>query len=457
MDIQQIVSAQKELFKSGKTLTQDYRRQRLEKLRDIIESNLDLIHEALKEDLNKPLFEAFTAETMFVINEINKFLKNLNKWMKPRKVASPKVHLPVKCFIKPEPFGTVFIISPWNYPFQLLISPLVGALAAGNTVIVKPSELAPNVSKVIYKLISENFPVEEIAVIEGGPDETNAVIDSNVDYIFYTGSTNVGRIIYQRAAKFLTPVTLELGGKSPCVIQDTKNLDLITKRIVWGKFMNAGQTCIAPDYILMPESYRDKVVDSFKKHVKAFYGEDPSKSKDYSRIISRRHYERLKGFLEQVKVHSGGNTNDESLYIEPTLVECQDSSPLLQEEIFGPILPIVFSESLDHSIEYIKNRPKPLALYSFSDSQSNHDKIVELTSSGGVCLNDTLLQITSDHLPFGGVGESGIGAYHGKFSFDTFSHQKSIMKRTFKFDVPLRYPPFPKKLNLIKFLLKNLG
>ncbi len=457
MNIQEVVLAQKEFFNSGETLSLEYRIDRLKKLRDVIENNIDLIHEALKADLKKPLFEAFTAETMFVINEINKVLKNLKRWMKPKKVSPPKVHLPVECLIRPEPYGTIFIISPWNYPFQLLISPLVGALAAGNTVILKPSELAPNVSKVVNKLISDNFPKEEIAVIEGGPDETNAVIDSNVDYIFYTGSTSVGRIIYQRAAKFLTPVTLELGGKSPCVIQDVKSLKLITKRIVWGKFMNAGQTCIAPDYILMPEKYKDDFIKYFKKHVESFYGENPHLSKDYSRIISRRHYERLKGFLGDVKVHSGGNVNDDDLYIEPTLVECEDSSPLLQEEIFGPILPIVKSESLDHSIQYIKARPKPLALYNFSNLKSNHDKIIAHTSSGGVCLNDTLLQITADHLPFGGVGDSGLGAYHGKFSFNTFSHQKSIMKRSFKFDVPLRYPPFPKNLKLIKLLLKKLG
>ncbi len=457
MDIPKLVLTQKEYFKTGATLSKEYRKQRLEKLRDLIEANIDDIHAALKADLNKPLFEAFTAETMFVINEINHVLAKLGGWMKPRRASTPKVHLPAKCMIKPEPYGTVFVISPWNYPFQLLISPLVGALAAGNTVILKPSELAPNISKLVTKLITENFPQEEIAVVEGGPDETNAVIDSNVDYVFYTGSTNVGRIVYQRAAKYLTPVTLELGGKSPCMIHDVNDLDLVMKRIVWGKFMNAGQTCIAPDYLLMPQKYKEDVIKLFNKHVSAFYTEKPEESEDYARIISRRHYERLRDTLNGVTVLAGGTTRDEDLFIAPTLVECDDSSLLLQEEIFGPILPIVISENVDNSISYVNDRPKPLALYVFSNSKEIHNKVLERTSSGGVCLNDTLLHITADSLPFGGVGESGLGAYHGNFSFETFSHMKSIMKRTFSFDVPLRYPPFPKKLNLIRFLLKNLG
>lgn len=457
VDISNIVKNQKEFVASGTLLNVDYRKRLLTNLKSSIEEHLDEIHNALKADLNKPLFEAFTAETMFVINEIDHTLKKLNSWVKPKKVSTPAVHQPAKCWIRPEPYGTVLIIGPWNYPFQLVISPLIGALSAGNSVILKPSELSPNVTEVIKKVVAKAFKPEEVAVVDGGPDETNALIDAKMDYILYTGSTQVGRLVYERAAKYLTPVTLELGGKSPCLIHNVNDVDMVAKRIVWGKYMNAGQTCIAPDYILIDPSLKEEFIKRFGFHVTQFYGENPKESEDYARIINERHFNRLKGYLDKARILFGGDCDESQKYISPTLVEPEVDSPLMQEEIFGPILPIIESENIERSISFIKERAKPLALYVFSDVKDIQEKVLDKTSSGSVCINDTIIQITPDQLPFGGVGDSGIGHYHGKFSFDTFSHQKSVMKRTLKFDVPLRYPPFPKKLNLIKFLLKNFG
>lgn len=457
VNIKDLVSAQKTYFKMGKTKDYLKRKSLLEKLKLMVEKNTEEIHVALQKDLGRPKFESFVSETMFVINEIEFTLKHLKKMMRPQKVSGPLVYFPSTNYIFSEPFGTILIISPWNYPFQLLISPLVGALAAGNTVILKPSEIAPHTAALMNKLISAIFPKEVVAVVEGGPLEINTLIESKMDYIFYTGSTQVGKIIYEKAAKFLTPVTLELGGKSPCIVTDEIDLPIAARRVMWGKFFNAGQTCVAPDYILISPKFKNPFINECKKVLKEFFGEDPKKAHSYGRIVSKKHFERLKGFLNSVEVHVGGETDIESLYFSPTIISAKKDSEIMKEEIFGPILPMIEMDSLEQMIDFINQGGRPLSLYVFSNNSQVQNKVRNETSSGGLCINDTLVHLSNSALPFGGVGESGIGNYHGKFSFDTFSHKKAVMKRRLMLDVPLRYPPFPENFSLIKLMLKYLG
>ncbi|XWK86771.1 MAG: aldehyde dehydrogenase [Phormidium sp.] len=448
--VQDILQQQRKFFFAGKTKDIAFRLSQLKNLKQAILDNKDEIISALKADLNKPTFEAYLLE-IGVVKEIDYAIKNLKNWTKPKKVATPLEQLPGSAFIYPEPLGVVLIIAPWNYPFQLTISPLVGAIAAGNCAIVKPSEISPNTSSIIAKICQKTFDPAYIAVVEGGVETSKELLQQKFDHIFFTGGTAIGKIVMEAAAKNLTPVTLELGGKSPCIIDSDINIEYTARRIAWGKFINAGQTCIAPDYLLVNQTIKKPLVESIKNCLQEFYGDDPEKSPDFARIINQKQFNRLVELLKSGEIILGGKTNPETCYIAPTLMEKVSlDAPIMQEEIFGPILPILEYNNLEEAISIVNNQPKPLALYLFSKNQEYQQQILEKTSSGGVCINDTIMHIGISELPFGGVGNSGIGSYHGKASFDTFSHQKSVLKKSFLFDIKVRYAPYLGKLDLVK-------
>lgn len=453
-DIKALVSKQRDYFNSGKTKSVKFRKEQLAKLKNLISTHeVDFI-EALRKDLRKHEFEAYATEIGFVLIELKKAINNLDKWAKTRAVPTPLFHFNGNSYVQPEPYGVTLIISPWNYPFQLLFAPLIGALAAGNTAIVKPSEFAPATSAMINKVIQNNFAPEYIACVEGGIPESQALLEEKFDYIFFTGGTNVGRIVYQAAAKHLTPVTLELGGKSPCIVDRDTNIALSAKRIVWGKFVNAGQTCIAPDYILVDKSVKEQLIAKITEYIKKSYGEDAQRSEYYPRIINQSHLKRLASYIEEGDLLYGGKVDESDNYIEPTLLENMPmDGKLMTDEIFGPILPIIEYDNLKEAIEFINKRPKPLALYLFSKDEKKVQRVLSETSAGGVTVNDTLLHIANPHLPFGGVGESGIGAYHGQLSFDVFSHMKSVLRRSFLVDDPVRYAPYKLKLSWLRKLM----
>lgn len=454
--ISNLFTEQKTYFNKGLTRSFESRKQSLLKLKKIIIENEAIIHEALRLDLGKPIFESFVGETNFVVHDIDTTLKKLHKWMKPKRVKSPLLQFPVKSYIVSEPLGAVLILSPWNYPFQLLLSPLVGALAAGNTAILKPSELAPATSKCVKKLISENFDEGLVAVVEGDIPETTELLEHPFDHIFYTGNGMVAKIIMAAAAKNLTPVTLELGGKSPCVVAGNLDIDLVSKRIVWGKFFNTGQTCVAPDYILVEKKHKSNLIKGLKKYITEFYTSSPISSPDYGRIINERHFSRISGLIENETVIEGGDVDKSEKYISPTLVESSYDSPIMSDEIFGPVLPIIEIEKFTDSIDYIRKNPKPLAAYLFSSDKAYQEEFVEKVSSGGMTLNDSIVHLSSEHLPFGGVGPAGMGNYHGEFSFNCFSHKKAVMKRYLFLDISVRYPPYLGKLKLIRWIFKYL-
>ncbi|GAB4530971.1 MAG: aldehyde dehydrogenase [Pleurocapsa sp.] len=447
--ITQQIDKQRQFFHQGKTLDIDFRRQQLEKLKAGIQKHEKEIVAALNQDLHKPELEAYIE--LAVLQDINYALKNLKSWIKRKKVKAPLTQFPATAYIYPEPLGNVLIIGPWNYPFSLIISPLIGAIAAGNCAILKPSEIAPHTAKVLTKLIADTFPPEYITAIEGGVETSQALLAQKFDHIFFTGGTKVGKIVMEAAAKNLTPVTLELGGKSPCIVDENINLKETAKRITWGKFLNAGQTCIAPDYLLVNKRIKDKLIEKIKQCLQDFYGQKPAQSPDYARIINSRQFTRLQGLLSDGEIIWGGETDEANLYIAPTLmVNVALDAPLMQEEIFGPILPILEYENLEDAIALINSRPKPLALYIFSEDKNKQKQILLRTSSGGVCINDTIMHVGVNELPFGGVGDSGIGSYHGQATFDTFSHQKSVLKKSFWFDLNWRYAPYQDKLKLFK-------
>jgi acyl-CoA reductase-like NAD-dependent aldehyde dehydrogenase len=452
-NIKTIINQQREFFNTGKTKDVDFRLEQLKILKQLVLENKAAVQQALKADLNKPVFETYATE-IGVIKEIDYAIKNLKKWAKPKKAPLSLEFVNYSARIYPQPLGVVLIISPWNYPFNLVISPLVAAISAGNCAVIKPSEIAPHTSNLVSQLIGKYFPTEYITVIEGEVETSKKLLAEKFDHIFFTGSTAIGKIIMEAAAKHLTPVTLELGGKSPCIVDTEINLEHTIKRIIWGKFINAGQTCIAPDYLLVNHKIKAELVNGLKKCLQEFYGENPETSPDFARIISHKHFQRLTKFLECGEIIAGGETNPETLYIAPTLLENVDlTDAVMEEEIFGPILPIIEYTEIDEVINLINSQPKPLALYLFTKNKDLQQKILQTTSSGGVCINDTVMQVGISSLPFGGVGDSGIGSYHGKAGFDTFSHYKSVLKNTFLFDIDWRYAPYKGKFWLLKKLI----
>ncbi|MCB9480304.1 MAG: aldehyde dehydrogenase [Desulfobacteraceae bacterium] len=443
--IHSIIQKQTAFYQKGCTIDFKSRKQRLEILLKSLEDYTPEITRALKKDLGKSHEEALMTEIREVRKEIEYTIKNFQKWAKIKKVPTPVTLFGSKSRIIPEPLGKILIIAPWNYPFNLSVMPVIPALAAGNTVIIKPSELAPETSSVICDMISKNFSSEEIAVIEGGVDETSELLNHPFDHIFFTGGETVGKIVMKAASANLTPVTLELGGKSPAIVLKDANIKTSAKRIAWAKFTNAGQTCVAPDYVLIDRSVKDDFLKEIKKSVVSFYGENPKESPFYGRIINDRHFERLEKLLKNQKPVTKLETDSKARYIAPTVLdEVSTESPVMQEEIFGPVLPVLTVDSINEAIDFVTKRPKPLALYVFSENKKNSSEVLLKTSSGGACVNDAIVHLSSHHLPFGGVGISGMGAYHGRFGFETFSHFKSVVSSTTKFDIPLRYPPFPK-------------
>jgi aldehyde dehydrogenase (NAD+) len=446
-----LVEKQRAYFLTGKTKDLEFRIKALEKLRQVVQSHELELTGALRADLNKSEFDAYATEIGFVLHEIRFVLKHLKSWMKPRKVKTPMTHIGSVSMIFPEPYGVSLIIAPWNYPFQLAVAPLIGAIAAGNCAILKPSELTPTTSALLAKLINENFQDDFIAVVEGDVATSQALLAERFDYIFFTGSVPVGKVIMEAAAKNLTPVTLELGGKSPCIVDEKANLKLAAKRIAWGKFLNAGQTCIAPDYLYVQKSIKEPFLLLLKEAIADMFGEIEKNT----RIVSEKHFLRLQEFLQDGSIYVGGDSDQEALKIEPTvLTDITWNDRVMADEIFGPILPVLEFEDIDEVICQIQQKPNPLALYVFSESNDVQNKVINHISFGGGCINDTIYHITSPYLPFGGVGSSGIGAYHGKGSFDTFSHEKSVLKQTTKFDIPFRYPNVKDGLKKIKMFLK---
>lgn len=448
-----IIQNQRDFFQTGKTKDINFRIEQLKNLKQAIIEHKQSIVEALQADLHKPELESYLTE-IGVIKEIDYAIKQLKNWTKPKKAAVSFDFFSYSAQIYPEPLGVVLIIGPWNYPFNLIISPLIGAIAAGNCAIIKPSEIASHTSGIISKIIAKHFDPAYIAVIEGGVEASQKLLAEKFDHIFFTGGTAVGKIIMAAAAKYLTPVTLELGGKSPCIVDTDINLEHTVRRITWGKFINAGQTCIAPDYLLVDKKIKKDLIDGLEKCLKEFYGDNPANSPDYARIISQKHFERLVNFLKDGEVIIGGENQPSERYIAPTVIDnvsLEDS--VMQEEIFGPIIPIIEYTDIAEAIALINSRPKPLALYLFSQNKNLQKRVLQETSSGGVCINDTVMQFGVSSLPFGGVGDSGIGNYHGKASFDTFSHDKSVLQNSFWLDLKWRYAPYKGKLPLIKKLL----
>ncbi len=447
-----LIQRQRTFFNTGNTYPVTFRIEQLKHLKQAILKHQHAIAAAAKADLGRPEFEAYFE--MGVMAELNLALKRLKKWVKPKRVAPQVEHLPATAWIQPEPLGVILVIAPWNYPFQLMISPLIGTIAAGNCTILKPSELAPKTSQVITTLIKETFDSNYVAVVEGGVKTSQQLLAEKFDHIFFTGGPQVGRIVMAAAAEHLTPITLELGGKSPCIVDVGVRLDYTAKRIAWGKFINAGQTCLAPDYLVVDRRIKSDLIKHLQQAIHAFFGEDPVQSPDFARIVNDRHFFRLQNLLSTETPVIGGQTIPEERYIAPTVIDRVSwDSPIMEDEIFGPILPVLQYDDIDEAISQIKIKPKPLAFYLFSNNPQIQDKVLHSSSSGTICFNDTVLQFGAWNLPFGGVGTSGIGKYHGQASFDTFSNQKSVLKRHIWPDLPMRYPPYRGKLGLLKKFL----
>jgi len=447
-----IVQRARDAFDSGRTRPLSWRRAQLDGMRKLLEDNSEQLLAALAADLGKPAAEGWVTDIGFTIGEIKLLQKNLRKWTRPERVSTPIVALPGSSHRVAEPLGVVAIISPWNYPIQLLLSPAAGAIAAGNSVVLKPSEIAPHTSTVITELIQRYLDPDAVQVIEGGVAETTELLAQRFDHIFYTGNGRIGRVVMEAAVKHLTPVTLELGGKSPTIVDATANLRVAARRIAWGKFLNAGQTCIAPDYLLVDKKVASAFIGELRAAIKEFYGDDPKQSGDYARIVNGHHFNRLASMLESGSVVIGGETDANTKYIAPTvLADVNVSAPVMQDEIFGPILPMVEIDNVAEAIAFINSKPHPLALYVFSEDDRAIDAVIERTTAGGVTVNGTILHISNPNLPFGGVGESGMGAYHGKSSIDIFQHRKPVLRKSTKVDPSIAYPPYTeKKMKLIR-------
>ncbi len=447
----------RQLVVGGTTRPLQWRLEQLDRLDAALSAHSDAVLEALAKDLGKPDVEAY-FEVVAVRQEISLCRRQLRRWIAPKKVSVPLSQRPGRAEVIAEPLGCVLIIGPWNYPFHLAIQPLVSALAAGNTAILKPSEHAPATAQLISSLIGEAFPPEIVQVVQGDGSTAQALLAERFDHIFFTGGERIGKLVMAAAAQHLTPVTLELGGKSPAVVLSDADLEVTSRRLVWGKCLNAGQTCIAPDYLLVERSARTSLIQSLGERLTACFGEEPLDSSDLASIVNETQYNRLSALLEQARERGqillGGTCDPERRRIAPTVIQVNDrEDPLMQEELFGPLLPILEVDGLEQAIEWINQRPKPLALYLFSSSQQSQETVLNTTSSGGVCFNDVVMQVGVPELPFGGVGASGMGAYHGKAGFDTFSHQRSVLRRPFALDLPFRYPPYAGRLPLMRRLL----
>ncbi len=453
--ISQTLIRMRAFFTAGKTRDVEFRIERLKALKKGIRKYEAEIMAALYDDMRKPPFEAYASEIGILYTEIDHVIRHIHSWSRPRRVATPIIHFLSRSSIYHDPYGVVLIISPWNYPFQLTVAPLIGAIAAGNCVLIKPSEISSSTSVTIEKMIAESFDPDYVTVFQGEAEATKNLLEEKFDYIFFTGSTAVGRIIMTSAARYLTPVTLELGGKSPAIVDKDANLNYGIKRIAWGKFFNAGQTCIAPDYVLIHRKIKDAFIEKMIKTIHTFYGENPMISPDYTRIINERHFNRLVQLMKSGWILYGGKTQRKDLYIAPTIIDqISPNDPVMQEEIFGPILPLIEYSDIDEAIAFVNQRPRPLALYCFSENKKIQNRVLRETSAGGGCINDTISHIGSQELPFGGIGESGMGGYHGKASFDTFTHQRGILFRSNLLDISLRYPPYRDRVSLLQLLFR---
>lgn len=446
---------QKVFFRNGKTLDYKFRKDQLQQLKQMLQKHESEIYMALKKDLNKSEQEAFTTEIGFLYLEIDHAIKNLKNWMQEEEVNTPITHTGTSSYIYKVPYGVTLVIAPWNYPLQLSLAPTIGAIAAGNCVVIKPSEHAPATSALLKKMIDSTFEQAYITVIEGEKQVSQLLSKQPFDYIFFTGSTEVGKLIMKQASDHLTPVTLELGGKSPAIVDSDANIKLAAKRIAWGKFTNAGQTCVAPDFVYVHKKVKKRFIKALKKSIRHFYGKKPLENSDYVRMIHKPHYTRLTNFLNDGTIIHGGNSNEEKLVIEPTIMDdvTWDDS-VMQEEIFGPILPVMTFSKTEDVIDPLLQIDKPLALYYFGENKRKQEMILTKLPFGGGCFNDTLFHLANPHLPFGGIGKSGIGSYHGKYTFDTFTHQKSILKQSTTFDMPLRYPGGKILQTIVKQVMK---
>lgn len=456
-ELNKIIDEQRSFFFTGQTKDLEFRKKQLKSLKKSIKKYEKDILQALKDDLGKSEFEAYSNEVGMVLDSIGVMLKNIDEWSKPEEAKTPLHFQPGKSFIVREPYGVTLIIGPFNYPFQLIFEPIIGAIAGGNTAIVKPSEASVQTTKVMKKIIEETFNPSYIRLVEGEKDEVSKLIHAPFDYIFFTGSVAVGKIVMRAASERLTPITLELGGKSPVIVDQTANLDVAAKRITWGKFSNNGQTCVAPDYVVVHETVYEQFVKKVKETIRTFYGKNPQKSDDYGRIINGKHLDRLHQLLklEKDNITFGGNVDPEDRYIEPTIIENVTwDSPIMEDEIFGPILPIMSYNSLHQIIHEIRQKPKPLAGYFFSENEKAMDFFLNELPFGGGCINDTLVHVGNTYLPFGGVGPSGVNRYHGKASYENFTHPKSIMKRSTKMNNNILYPPYKGKTKLVRMILK---
>ena len=452
--VSELIARQRAFYQSGTTRDYAFRTAALDRLREAVLSGEEELNRALASDLNKSPCESYLCEIGTVLDELRYHRKHLRRWMRPRRVSSAVGQLPGRCIRSPEPYGTVLVFAPWNYPVHLSLMPLIGAISAGNTAVVKLSETAPATAQVIAELIGKTFPPEYIAAIEGGREQDRALLRERVDYIFYTGSVNAGREVMAAAARHLTPVTLELGGKSPVIVDDSADISLAARRIAFGKVMNAGQTCVAPDYLLIHESVRESFLENYRKALTAFFPEGDTGQMVI--IVSRRQYERLKTLMGEGRIVIGGGCDDEQRRIEPTVIDqLHPDAAVMGEEIFGPILPLFSYHDLGECVDFINGREKPLALYLFSRRRETVRRVLDSCSFGGGCVNDTILHLANPRLPFGGVGASGMGNYHGKASFDTFTHWRSILIQRGKMDIPLRYPPSSeKKLALLRKVMR---
>ncbi len=456
MDIKTLVEKQREFFNTGATKDPRFRKKQLLKLADSIKKYEYKINQALKKDLNKSQMEAYMCEVGLSLSEIHYLSCHVISWARNKYVPTPIAQFHSDSFIKSEPYGVALIMSPWNYPFMLAIEPLAVAISAGNCCIVKPSAYSPCVSAVIAEIIEATFPPEYIAVVQGGRAENTELLEQRFDYIFFTGSVSVGKLVMKKAAKHLTPVTLELGGKSPCIVDKDANIKMAARRIAFGKYLNSGQTCVAPDYLFIHKDVKKKFVEEFKLCVENMFGENPLENKDFPKIINKKHFDRVNNLMAGEKVIIGGKSNPDTLQIAPTLLDkITPDSPIMQEEIFGPVLPMMTFEDLGDVVNYVTAHEKPLACYLFTQSRKTERFILDNISFGGGCINDTIIHLATSHMPFGGVGGSGMGGYHGKFGFDTFSHKKSVLRKYTWIDLPMRYHPYTKFMEkLVRIFVK---